>query len=352
MPILRHVVEFGHVSFCPPFRGAELAAEDEALGFDIRYFGDNTSVASDPFAELRTAAQATTHIKLATGSTNTVTKHPAVVATAIAAVQVASGGRAICGVGKGDSSMGAIGRGPQRHAEFVEKTTALRTYLRGESVRVGGSNSRLEWLDAFPEFEPVPLEIVCSGPKSIAAAAALADRITFSVGAADERVRWALGVLDEGLEAAGRTRADVQIGAYVPICVDPDRANAAERLRVRVTGAAHMSSFPGNDLSVQPEILRKVTTQLRTAYDYRHHNNDPDNPLGGLVDAEFADWFALGGPPQYLAERLAHLVELGLSHFMFAALPLDERERLATDVFPAVRETARGRDRETRVGRK
>ena len=41
--------------------------------------------------------------------------------------------------------------------------------------------------DGFPEFEPVPLEVISSGPKTIAAATTLADRITLSVGAAQER---------------------------------------------------------------------------------------------------------------------------------------------------------------------
>ena len=46
---------------------------------------------SDAFAEMRAAAEATTTIKLATGTTNFVTRHPSVVATSIAAVQVLSG---------------------------------------------------------------------------------------------------------------------------------------------------------------------------------------------------------------------------------------------------------------------
>src|SRR5579872_3697712 len=119
------MIEFGHGGWAPPFQGATLAREDEELGFDIRYFGENYCFNSDPFAELREAARATRRIKLATGVTNTVTKHPSVVASAMAAVQILSAGRAICGVGKGDSSLGVIGRGPQRHDEFVENTSML-----------------------------------------------------------------------------------------------------------------------------------------------------------------------------------------------------------------------------------
>ena len=60
------MVEFGHCTIAPPLQGAALALEDEQLGFDIRYFGDNHSLHPDPFVALLDAARATTRIKLAT----------------------------------------------------------------------------------------------------------------------------------------------------------------------------------------------------------------------------------------------------------------------------------------------
>ena len=130
-------VQFGNVAFCPPLQGGRLAAEDEALGFQIRYFGDNSCYGSDPFAELRDAAGTTSRIRLAVGATNFVMRHPAVIANAIAGVQVASGGRAICGVATGDSAVGVVGRRPQRLAEFAADAATLRAYLSGGTARTG-----------------------------------------------------------------------------------------------------------------------------------------------------------------------------------------------------------------------
>jgi 5,10-methylenetetrahydromethanopterin reductase len=324
-------LQFGNVSFCPPLQGATLAAADEALGFDIRYFGENTSYGSDPFAELRDAARATTRIRLAVGATNFVIRHPAVIANAAAGVQVASGGRAICGVSTGDSSLGVIGRRPQRMAEFERDAALLRGYLRDETVRAGGWDSRIDWLQTV-DYTPVPLEIMCSGPKAIGVAARLADRVTLTVGAAPDRVAWALELLDEGLTAAGRSRTDVEIGAYVGVAVDDDRERAIERLKVRVKGIAHMASLPGVDLDGQPERLRTVTSRLRTEYDYRHHNVRADNPLGALIEPDFADWFGIGGPPGYVVERLGALAEAGLSYVFVAGMLGEERERFAVEV--------------------
>src|SRR5262245_29585740 len=140
------MIEFGHISWCPPFQGAAIASENEQLGFNTVYFGDNQCLTSDPFSELRAAAAATSRIKLATGVTNLITRHPAALASSIAAVQVASGGRTVCGLGKGDSAVGMIGRGPQTNAEFAERTAMLRTYLAGGVNRLGNWDSRLRWL--------------------------------------------------------------------------------------------------------------------------------------------------------------------------------------------------------------
>ena len=241
--------------------------------------------------------------------------------------------------------MAVIGRGPQRHAEFVEKTTMLRAYLRGDSYRIGDWDSRLEWLSDFPDYQPVPLEIMGSGPKTLRTAGALADRITLAVGAAPERIDWALERVDEGLADSGRTRADVTLGSTIALCIDDDRQRAAERLRQRVRAAAHMSSFPGNDLDAQPEIMRRITTELRTGYDYAQHHmrktawEEGEHPQE-LIDAEFAGWFGVGGPAPYVVERLHALVEQGFRYFIFAAQSLEERQELMADVVPQVRKLA------------
>jgi alkanesulfonate monooxygenase SsuD/methylene tetrahydromethanopterin reductase-like flavin-dependent oxidoreductase (luciferase family) len=157
------------------------------------------------------------------------------------------------------------------------------------------------------------------------------------VGANPDRVRWALEILDQALAADGRTRADVEVGTYMPICIDADPETAAERLRVRVKGPMHMAAVPGADLAGQPAAVRQATQRLGAHYDVRHHDVTPGNPLGALVEPEVARWFGIGGPAEHVAERLLELVELGFDYFFFADLPPAEREALTGEVMPAVR---------------
>ena len=333
-------MEIGHLTWAPTLEGPALAQEDERFGFDIRYFGDNTCMHSDVFSELRDAARATSKIKLGTSVTNTLTRHPSAVATAIAGVQVVSGNRVICGVGKGDSAVAVIGEPPQRHKPFLERTAMLRAYLQGETIALGEADSRLEWLERF-DYTPVPLEIVATGPRMLRAAAALADRITINVGAAPERISWALEQVDAGLEEAGRTRADVTLGTFVMAAVDDDREAALDRLRLRVAPMAHMASVKGVDLSAQPEQLRRVTQRLRDEYDYRGPRARDDVHRRGLrqrrPDRPRVRRLVRPGGRRRRHPRAAGRARgsWDLRYVFFAALERAERERMVGTVLPA-----------------
>jgi hypothetical protein len=229
------------------------------------------------------------------------------------------------------------GERPQRQEGFERDLSMLRAYLSRDDVVFPDRRSRLEWIGELP-YERVPIHVVCSGPKSIALAGRLADQIGLSVGCNPERIGWALRILDEALDRAARSRDAVRVGAFVPIAITGDRASGRAALRGRVAGWAHMSSFAGNDLTQQPEVMRRVTSVLRDTYDYRYHRPGapPENPNNAAVDEEFADWFGIGGPPSYLVERLGALVEIGIDGFN-TALGRDERELVAERVMPQLR---------------
>jgi alkanesulfonate monooxygenase SsuD/methylene tetrahydromethanopterin reductase-like flavin-dependent oxidoreductase (luciferase family) len=307
------------------------------MGFDIQSFSENHSMVADCFGEMRDAARETTEILLACGPVNFVTRDPGVVAAAVLPIQILSRGRAVCGVASGDSAVAAAGRAPQRHDALDRDVRMLRTYLHGGDVAVGERTSRLEWADGL-SYEPVPIQMVCSGPKAIALAARVTDRICLGVGTNPERVAWALRIIEEALHESDRDRDDIRIGLFAPLAVTDDRVTGRAAIRTRVAAWAHMSSGPGMDLSQQPEILRRVTSVLRDTYDYRYHRPGvpPDNPNSAVCDEEFGDWMGIGGPTSYITDRLAQLVDMGVDFFM-TALPMPERERFAADVMPAVR---------------
>src|SRR5262245_66288390 len=140
----------------PSVRGsAQLAQMVEGMGFDSLVFADTQNITPEVWGQLMLAARDTTRIELGTGVTNPGTRDAAVTASAALALQVESEGRAVCGIGRGDSSLGKIGRTPVPVEEFERYVVRLQGYLRGEEGDRDGTASRLEWhADAHVPKEP------------------------------------------------------------------------------------------------------------------------------------------------------------------------------------------------------
>src|SRR5438045_386601 len=81
----------------------------ERLGYDSVWLGDSQLIWRELYALLGAGSVTTSRVALGSGVTNPVTRHAAVTASAICTVQELSGGRAILGVGLGDSSMETMG---------------------------------------------------------------------------------------------------------------------------------------------------------------------------------------------------------------------------------------------------
>ncbi len=99
---------------------AKFVAELEVEGARRVWVIDSQLAMKDLYAGLVVAALNTTRIGLGTGVTNAVTRHPTITANAIAAIDEISHGRAILGLGAGDSALYGIGLKPQKVAEVAE----------------------------------------------------------------------------------------------------------------------------------------------------------------------------------------------------------------------------------------
>ena len=110
------------------------AAAAEEAGFDGLYVVDSQNLSGDSYVALAMAATVTEKLGLGTGVTNSVTRAAAVTASAIESVQRISGGRAVLGIGRGDSALAHLGRAPARVGQFERYVRVLMQYLAGQSV--------------------------------------------------------------------------------------------------------------------------------------------------------------------------------------------------------------------------
>jgi 5,10-methylenetetrahydromethanopterin reductase len=343
-----------HVEFAP-----RAAARAEGAGFDGMVVVDSQNLSGDPFVALALAARETTRLRLGTGVTNPATRHPAAAAAGIASVHVASGGRAALGVGRGDSALAHLGRAPAPVAELERFVRLTRAYLRGEAVafaelapyeREGDrpvdalglanrpADSRLHWLP--PDLDPVPVEVVATGPRALALAGSQADRALLAVGADAERVAWAA----VQVRAAG----DAPVGAFVNVVAHPDLTIARQLAAGGTTTFARFSAMDGTVRSPIDERSQEVLHEVHDAYDMERHTRAHSPQAAKLTD-EFIDRFGIVGPPEHCVRRLEALIDLGVDRFVVVGPSIDaDRDEavtamavFATEVLPAVKERTR-----------
>jgi 5,10-methylenetetrahydromethanopterin reductase len=333
------MVEFWLGTFPTAGRVRKLAQMAERDGWDGLALTDSQSLSGDTFAALAIGAHATRRLKLATGATNPATRHPAVIASAIATIQAESAGRAVLGIARGDSALAYLGRPPMPIVEFGRALEQIQTYLRGGTVDLDGHASRIHWLADVPK---VPMSVAATGPRVIGLAARVAERVTFSVGADTARLQAAIAVARAESRAAGLP--PLQLGAYVNAVAHPDIAHARALVRGRMGVYARFSSMDPGVLQSLSAADRTVTEQLAANYDMRKHAASGARHEGALTDA-FVDRFGIVGPSAQVAERLAQLVGLGLDHFVIVGHGRDTppevlREssaRFTQEVLPLVR---------------
>lgn len=335
-------MQLGTIVAPVPGRSARIAERLEAQGFASALFTDSQNLAPEVWSSLALAAGATSRIRLGTGVTNPITRDPALTAASALTLQVESGGRAILGIGRGDSSVQRIGREAMPVERFEDYVAAVREYLQGEPVDRGGFASRLEWQRRV-DVEPPPIEIATTGPRVLQVAARNADRIAFAVGADVEHLARTLERAREAVASWGREPDSVEYGAWVNAVVCDDRAAARDAVRGTAATFARFSAFPGNDLAALPAPLAAAARQLRGSYDMARHTRADAEHARGLDDA-FLDWFAITGPLDEVAPRFERLAELGLDfcHVVPGSAPgrrglgAASMEAIAKDVIPRV----------------
>lgn len=311
-----------------PRASARTAKQLEDAGWAGFQVVDSQNLSGDPYVALAMAATATTKLGLATGVTNTVTRHASVTACSIASVQRISNGRAYLGIGRGDSALAHLGRAPARLGSFERYLRHLRLYLRGEAVpfdeidiptSVAPPMSELELADAPPASQigwlsggapVVPVEVAASGPKVIAIAALHADRIMFALGADEARLAWGIALARETRVKAGLDPNGIAFGAYVNAACHPDIATARNLVRGSLTTFARFNVMHGTAAGPVSDADREVLHTLKESYDMRAHTRG-DSRQAGVLTESFIDRFAIAGPPGQVKDRIQTLAALG-----------------------------------------
>ena len=304
--------EFGLVMEASPGYTAPLARDVEAMGFDYLLCPDTQNLSPDPYGQLSLATTTTESLHLGTGVTNPLTRDAAVTATAVMTLQQESDGRAICVIGRGDSSAAHIGKRNATTAQLRTCIERVKAYMAGEVIVRGETDSGLRWLQG-QDLPPAPVDIACTGPKTIQMAVEVGDRISFAVGSAPERIEWAIRTATDHLKKIGRDRSSISVGAFVNLVCDEDEQRAINLGRMIAGMVAHFAGMKNAPVNHLPPQLKDLAIHMQSQYDMEHHAQEEGGHLAEVSDA-FVEWISICGPPGKCLTRLRSIVDQGLDH--------------------------------------
>jgi 5,10-methylenetetrahydromethanopterin reductase len=337
--------ELWALNYPHPRSGLEsFAAMIESIGFTGLLVPDTQLLSGDPFVGLTLAARATDRLLLGTGVTNPITRDPSVTASAISTVHVESGGRAVLGIGRGDTSLFLIGRQQPSVTEFGAYVSRVREYLSGADAVGERSLPGIQWM-RHHDLPPIPIHLTATGPRAISLAATLGDGVNLALGADLERLRAAIDLIHATRRSHGLSPEGFSIGAYVAVVCHPEIALARRIARGVTSVFAHYlamaESMPGVGVDDRNTLRR-----LEASYDLTRHGSS-SAPQGQELDDDFFDRFAIVGPADHCVRRLMELVDLGIDRLVIglgsSGVPRAEVigavERFGTELLPLWRST-------------
>lgn len=293
----------------PVKNSLEMGYAAEELGYAGIWVADSHSVMRDAYSILSILAVQTKRINLATGVTLTGTRHPAVLANSWATLQEVSEGRAVCGMGVGESAVHNLGMRPEKLAVLEEKLKVIRALINGEKVTYEGTEIQMPW-----SREPVPIIMASSGPKSLQLAGRLADGVLFQVGSHPKLVQYALDNISMGAKESGRTLADLKLYMRIATSVHEDKQQAQQELKgyTSVAAGTVFKTVPSEYLD--PDLYEDLRL-MKESYDYAHHGSNDSEHSDLLTDRIF-DAIAVACTPAEAVQKFQTIADMGVGGFV------------------------------------
>lgn len=327
-----------------------LAQTAEACDFETVYIGDSQMIWNDVWVVLGACAVATKKVRLGTGVTNMVTRHPAVTANAVMTLNMLSKGRAVLGVGAGDSAVRTAGLSPARLPEIRKRIEFMRALLQGQEVDAlqwdvdkeaytWGAESLVRLVGA-DEWGSAPIQLACMGPKSVRAAGEICDGVIVDghMGGNAEGVRKTVKTAIEGAESVGKDPSTLRYIAAIDAAIDDDRTKALDK--VRPTAARNIANKPWlpDTLGVDHvDVVKEVTDSYKF---YKHLDLTAKHKE--LIPDEVAMKCCIAGTPEDCIAKGKELKEAGINEISIFITSQDEEgshnvlRRFAEEVFPNI----------------
>src|SRR5262245_49239692 len=211
-----------------------LCREVEDQGFDWLGVADSQSVFREMYVALTLAALNTSRVRLGPLVTNPLTRHLVVTASAMASLDEVANGRAILGLGSGDSAIYTIGAPPATLAGLEDSVLTLGRLTGGAVVDRSGKR----W-QVHRSSRRVPVYLAAEGPRTLELAGRVADGVIVGLGLTPEVIQLSLQAIERGARAAGRRLDDLDVWWFAKTNVADTRVAAVAPIRLALAARAN-----------------------------------------------------------------------------------------------------------------
>jgi 5,10-methylenetetrahydromethanopterin reductase len=286
-----------------------LAGRAEDLGFSEVWLPESGH-GRGVFSVAATLAAATQRIRIGIGIVNPFWRHPSVIAMEAAALDEASDGRVLLGLGAALWTLRSLGEADGRTERpltaMVEALRVVHGMLRGEAgvdgqVFTVRASSRLDFV---PRRSSVPIYVGAVNGRMLRAAGAWADGVQLGAIVSPGYVRWSWAQIARGAQEAGRDPADLDLASNVLVSVDADARAARDAVRRVLAYYIHrVEPIVLSTSGADPDEIERVRRSVLS---------DGVEAGARLVGDGLIDVFAAAGEPEHVAARLDEYLRAGL----------------------------------------
>ena len=262
----------------------------------------------------------TSRIRIGPGVTNPVTRHPQVTANAALSVHEISGGRAILGLGTGDSAVRQIGRKPASVSLVREAVELCRDRFKQEGA-------------------DIPIYISGPGPRITVYACKEADGLITNDSWWPQALRCDMGRVEAVAREVGRDLKSLPVTCQLMFAISDDRQEAFDDMRGPLTRIMKDMALDRSDAwPAQLEHLRAEARTVAEAYNYSHHMRS-HTPSAQLVTDALVEAFGIAGTPEDVLPKFKAMWQEGRQQdtagldFTFSFTPVGNGQKKSFELF-------------------
>lgn len=277
-------MDFGFV-FMGSVHAAKQVKHAEDRGYSHAWLYDSQMLASEVYASLALCAAATDKIKLGPGVTNPKSRIAPLTACGMASINELAPGRAILGIGTGNTTRRTMGMPAARLDELRDHIRVCQGLFKGEltDYSEGDRLRKIKFLNPDMGYinikDPIPVYVSASGPKVAQMAGEIADGVILFGAVHPSIVKWMVDSVKEGARRAGRDPNKVYVLSMTAFYLTKHEKDIVSREVREAVGPMVASSSNIFALSTHknPEVLPADFRQELMAFTNVY--KEPDAPV-------------------------------------------------------------------------